>query len=135
MTQTAATPSLIQELWASYRRQPGWVQLWVALILVPVNAASLLFIDQPMGWLIALLANIGMLLNLPVMVITRGFTNAMAVPHLVPWTALVVLLIVASPPATGLYAWYLWVLLVVDAISLAFDYPDSLAWWRQRRAA
>ena len=125
--------NIIVDIWASFRAMPGWVQLWVALILVPVNMASLLFLDAPRGALIAVLANIGYLLNLPVMLLDRGFSKRMALPHLVPWTLLVALLVFARPEAMGSYAAYLWVLLIVDAVSLLFDYPDALKWLRGDR--
>lgn len=123
-----------QDIWISFCSLSLWVQIWVALILVPVNMVSLFFLDRPMGLWIALLANIAMLSNLPVILYERGFTKAMALPHLVPWTLLVCLLLFARPPATGVYNYYLYVLLAVDVVSLLFDYPDSLAWFRARRS-
>lgn len=124
---------MIMEIWKSFRALPLWVQVWVAFILVPVNMASLYFFDEPYGLWIAFLANIAMMLNLPVMLYDRGFSKLMAFPHLIPWTILVAWLLFARPEVTGAYDTYLWVLLVVDAISLAFDYPDAVKWWRGDR--
>ena len=73
------------------------------------------------------------MLNLPVMLYDRGFSKLMAFPHLIPWTALVVLILFYRPEATGLYATYLWVLLGANVISLLFDYPDALSWLRGSR--
>ena len=126
-------PNIIMDIWRSFRAMPGWVQLWVALILVPVNMASLLFLGEPGGLLVAVLANIGYMPNLPVMLLDRGFSKRMALPHLVPWTLLVALLLFARPEATGGFAIYLWVLLIVDAVSLLIDYPDALKWLRGDR--
>ncbi|GER08449.1 hypothetical protein GCM10007972_26440 [Iodidimonas muriae] len=125
--------TLLRDIWISYRSQPLWVQFWVALILVPVNMASLLFLTEPMGLWIAILANIAMLSNLPIMLYERGFTNFMALPHILPWTILVCLILFARPPATGLYDVYLWVLVAVDLVSLVFDYQESLAWLKDRQ--
>jgi hypothetical protein len=125
---------LIKDIWHSFCALPVWVQVWVALILVPVNMASLLFVGQPGGIWIALLANIAMLLNLPILIAERGFSRRMALPHLPFWTVLVLWLVLARPDATGTYATYLWVLLGIDLISLGFDYPDAWAWWRGDRA-
>lgn len=121
------------EIWNSFRALPLWVQLWVGLVLVPVNAASLLFVFEPFGLWIAFLANVAMLANLPVLVYSRGFSNLMAFPHLVPWTILVLWLIFAPPQASGLYEYYLWLLLAVDLVSLAFDYTDTAKWLRGER--
>lgn len=125
---------LIADLWTSLRALPGWVQAWVALILVPVNMASLLFLSQPGGLWVAALANLAMLGNLPVLLADRGFSKRMALPHLPFWTVLVLWLVFAPPSAQGIYAVYLWVLLVTDAISLGFDYPDAWKWLRGDRA-
>ncbi|HIP24620.1 MAG TPA: hypothetical protein EYG79_13665 [Rhodobacteraceae bacterium] len=57
----------------------------------------------------------------------------MALPHLIPWTILVGILLFARPEATGLYDTYLWVLLGTNTISLLFDYPDAIKWFRGDR--
>lgn len=126
-------PQLACDIYRSFRALPGWVQLWVGLVLVPVNLASLLFIMQPMAVWIAFLAIVAMLLNLPVMLVERGFSRLMALPHLLPWTLLVALLIFARPEASGAFAAYLWLLLATDALSLGFDYPDAWAWLKGKR--
>lgn len=125
---------MIKQIWTSFRSLPAWVQFWVAIILVPVNMASLLFINEPMGLLFIFLANIAMIMNLPVMLFDRGFSKAMALPHLIPWTILVGILLLNRPEASGNYHIYLTVLLVVDLISLAFDYPDAIKWLRGDRS-
>lgn len=122
------------EIWHSFRATPGWVQFWMLLLLMPINMASLFFLNEPMGMLIAFLANIGMLLNIPVMLYDRGVSKLMSIPHIIPWTALVVLIIFYRPDATGKYDIFLWVLLVTNLISLAFDYVDSLKWIKGSRA-
>ena len=126
--------NIIIDIWSSFRALPGWVQIWVAFFLMPVNMASVLFIGEPMGLLIAFLANIGMLMNLPVMLYDRGFSKMMALPHLIPWTILVAILLFARPEATGTYATFLWILLGADVISLLFDYPDARKWLGGDRA-
>ncbi|MDU8926130.1 hypothetical protein RXV86_01905 [Alisedimentitalea sp. MJ-SS2] len=125
---------LITEIWGSFRAMPFWVQVWVALILVPVNMASLLFLTQPGGLWVAFLANIAMILNLPILIAERGFSKRMALPHLPFWTVLVLWLLLARPEAQGGYATYLWLVLIVDVISLGFDYPDAWKWWQGDRA-
>ena len=46
----------LADIWASYRRQPLWVQLWIGIFLVPINFASVLFLDGPAGYWVAALA-------------------------------------------------------------------------------
>jgi len=124
---------LVSDLWQNYRALPLWVQIWVFGVLVPVNAASIFFIGQPGGLWIAFLAIMAMLINVPVMIVERGFSKTMALSHLPLWTPLVIWLIVARPEGSAAYQSYLWVLLVVDAISLGFDYPDAWRWWKGER--
>lgn len=124
---------LVSDLWQNYRALPLWVQIWVFGVLVPVNAASIFFIGQPGGLWIAFLAITAMLINVPVMIVERGFSKTMALSHLPLWTPLVIWLIVARPEGSAAYQSYLWVLLVVDAISLGFDYPDAWRWWKGER--
>ncbi|RXV64299.1 hypothetical protein C6W92_07770 [Roseovarius sp. A46] len=120
---------MIREIWHSYRRLPLWVQLWVAVILVPINAASLTFVAHPSGVWVAAMAVGAMLLNGAIMLAERGFSKLMALPHVAIWT-----------PMLGLVAWllaqdiapayrgYLLILLVIDTVSLVLDVLDTRKW-------
>ncbi|WP_127112368.1 hypothetical protein [Shimia sediminis] len=131
---------MIGEIWASFRRLPGWVQIWVALILMPVNLMPLIFwvSGAPFWGIFAVLAVGGMALNLPILLIERGFSKAMAFPHILLWTPLVIAL--GQAVAQGgegprdVQDVALIVLMAVNLISLAFDYPDAVKWWRGDRA-
>jgi len=124
------------DIWRSFRALPLWVQIWVFGILVPVNSAAIFFLGEPGGIWVAVLAIGAMLLNAPVMLVERGFSKAMALPHLLPWSLLVLWLVFFPPQWQGGAAGFLWLLLAVDSISLLFDYPDALNWWRgDRRVA
>ena len=125
---------LIEDIWLSYRALPGWVQFWVFGILVPVNLTSVFFIGQPSGLWIAILAIVAMLINVPIMIVERVFSKTMALSHVPLWTWLVIWLLFCRPEGTVAYESYLLALLIVDAISLAFDYPDTYRWWKGDRA-
>ena len=128
---------MIADIWRSYRRMPQWVQVWVAFILVPANLAPVLFLGQPYGIWVAVLSIGGMMPNLAIMMAERGLSKRMALPHVVVWTPLVVVLgwVLFGPVApVGGFAVMLTVLLVVDLISLGFDYRDTVKWWRGDRA-
>lgn len=127
---------MVLDIWNSFRRLPLWVQIWVAFILVPINIAALVFVFEPYGLLVAALAIGGMLPNLGVMIWERGFTNTMALPHVVIWTPLVILLlwmILSGATDDSAYLTYLWILLIIDTLSLAFDFKDSWKWLKDRR--
>lgn len=125
---------MVIEIWNSFRRMPFWVQIWVGVILVPVNLMSILFWSSPGAPLIALLAVGGMSINLPIMLLDRGFSKAMAIPHVILWVPLIVVLIWwLSAALDGLYPRYLLLLMIVDLISLSFDIPDCLKWLKGDR--
>ena len=97
---------MILQIWQSYRRLPLWVQLWVALILVPVNAASLFFLTNPAGAWVALMA-VGAMLCTPML-------------GLILW--------LLNQDIAESYRSYLIVLLAVDVVSLILDVIDSRKW-------
>lgn len=120
---------MILQIWQSYRRLPLWVQLWVALILVPVNAASLFFVTQPAGAWLALMAVGAMLCNGVLMLVERGFSKVMALPHVLIWTPMLglILWLLTQNIADG-FRTYLLILLAVDVFSLILDVIDTRKW-------
>ena len=38
---------MIGDIWNDFRTLPLWVQIWVTVVLVPVNFVPLAFLDQP----------------------------------------------------------------------------------------
>lgn len=126
---------MVLEIWRSFRAMPAWVQIWVGLILVPVNVTSLAFVLVPGGLLVAVLANVAMLLNLPIMVVERGLSKAMALPHVLIWSPLVVWLgwILVNSTISGGFGRYILVLLAVDVVSLVFDFKDARDWFKGQR--
>lgn len=124
---------LIKDIVASFSRMPRWIQIWVALWLVPVNLISLVFLDAPSGTWVACLSIAGMLPNLYLPLIERGLGKSMALPHIMPWTLqwfTVIGLLLGDPELGGTYQAYLWVLLVTNSLSLLFDYPETIAWFK-----
>lgn len=126
---------MIADIWQSFRRLPIWVQIWVGLLLAPANLLALAFLDQPGGVWVAALAILGMAPNLAIIAAERGLSKAMSLPHLVFWTPLlgVIVWLIASGAASGGYLTFLFLLLAIDAISLAFDYRDAWLWWNGDR--
>jgi hypothetical protein len=127
---------MILAIWRSFRALPSWVQVWVAGILVPVNMIAAIFYTAPNGVLIAVLAIGAMALNGVIMLIERGFSKAMALPHVLIWTPMVFLIVwmQQSGAVDGIYAQFLWLLLVVDLISLGFDFKDTRDWFRGEKS-
>ena len=133
MTTATQNPGRWARIRQSYNALPNWVKIWMNFILGPVNLATLAFLDQPSGPLIAALAIGGMVMTVSIVVAMGGFTKLASAGHILPWTPLVLMLIVARPEGTEIYQTFLTVLLVTNAISLAFDLND-LRLWRQSKA-
>ncbi|WP_299884441.1 hypothetical protein [uncultured Ruegeria sp.] len=128
---------MLLDIWTSFRNLPLWVQIWVSFILVPVNLIPLAFLDQPLGILIAVLAIAGMAFNIPIMLVTRSMSGAMALPHIVFWTPMVVIvigLLLSGAELRSTYLGFLVILFVVDVISLAFDIRDAARWLANKKA-
>jgi len=125
---------MIAEIRASFRRLPLWVQIWVGVILMPVNLLPLAFLGQPGAGVIAALAMGGMALNLPILLIERGFSKAMAFPHILLWTPLLGVISgqLQGEVSDGFFR-FLVLLVIVDVISLLFDYADAIKWWQGDR--
>lgn len=119
---------LIADIWASLRRMPLWVQLWMWLVLVPVNILPIIEVLHPGGLLIATLSIGGLLPNLYLLIRDRGFSKLMALSHLILWTPLCLILIRRGADMPDTMSVILWVVLVVDLISLGFDVPDFVKW-------
>ncbi|MGR3635237.1 MAG: hypothetical protein ACU0BK_04845 [Shimia sp.] len=123
---------MVGEIWASFQRLPLWVRIWMVVILAPVNFAPLFFLGtHPSAIWVAALSVAGMVFNMPILLRQRGFSAALAFPHLVFWAPLVVMLLLRPAPFDGVnggYATLLIVILVVDVISLAFDSVEAVKW-------
>jgi hypothetical protein len=129
----------MQDIWKSYRSLPLWVQLWVALILVPVNAAAFFLLDTWLGVAAAIAAAFVVLTNGPILWVCRGMSRLLSVPHLFAWLPLQILIplrlaeMVGSGPVAEA-EWVLGIILfVVNGISLVFDGIDSWRWLRGER--
>ena len=131
--------NLLFDIWKSYLVLPTWVKIWVFLILVPVNIASIWFVGNPGSSLIVCFATAGLLFNAIPIWFERGFSSAMAIPHVIFWTPLTVFLVyylmISDVTLTDSYRYFLMILMVCNLISLLFDFPDLFKWLRDRKKA
>jgi len=125
--------SLFTDIIQSFMALPKWVKFWMMFILGPVNAASLLFLNEPSGGLVATLVLSGVAMSVAPVFFIRGFSKALAPGHLVPWTILIGLIVFARPEGSAAYSTYLNVLLAVNGFSLVFDYMDTYRWLKGNR--
>ena len=117
-------PSRLASILQSYNELPSWVKIWINFILGPINLATLAFLNQPSGGLIAALSLSGMLFTVAIVFVVGGFKKIAAAGHILPWTPLVLMLAFARPEGSAVYQAFLSALLVANTISLAFDYND-----------
>lgn len=127
----------LASIFRSYTSMPMWVQIWV-MILVVVNASCLSFLDSAVGRATALAGAFVIVTNLPIMLYYAGMNRAMAIPHLFAWIPLSVFLLLAlwgeqSAELPDSVRHYALAVLVVNAISLAFDVVDTRRWLRGER--
>ena len=125
------------EIWKSFRRMPVWVQVWVACILAPINIATLYYVSQPYGILVAILAIGGMAPNIFIMNRERGLSKAMAIPHVIVWPILLCVIAGILATQVGLspaHLLFLQLLFAIDFVSLCFDVPETRAWLKGDRA-
>ena len=108
----------------SFFELPTWVQIWMNFILGPINLATLAFLNQPAGGLIAALAVGGMIFTVVIVIAVGKFSKVAGVAHVLLWTPLVLILLFARPDGTTAYQVFLTALLVIDLISLGFDFND-----------
>ena len=70
-----------------------------------------------------------MLCNGVLMLVERGFSKVMALPHVLIWTPMLGLILwLLNQDIAESYRSYLIVLLAVDVISLTLDFIDSRKW-------
>lgn len=115
----------------SFLALPSSVQWWVGAVLVPVNALPFWFLDTPTGRAAAVAAVFVVLTNLPIMLVTRGMSRMMSVPHLIAWVPLLpyVAARLVFGPSIPLSEWLLaLVLLIVNGFSLVFDTLETWRW-------
>ena len=131
MATATQTPNegRVARIMRSYNELPNWVKIWMNFILGPINLATLAFLSQPSGALIAALAIGGMVLTVAIVIASGGFSKLAAAGHILPWTPLVLMLAFARPEGgTAIYQTFLTILLIANVISLAFDLNDVRLW-------
>lgn len=126
---------LIRRILSSLVALPFWVIVWMFLFLIPANLSGLLFLDTVAGLWITLLGGGALAVNTILVLINRGFSRALAIPHVLLWGPLEIFLAVrlAAVPPGGDEWWLALVVFVVNGISLIFDIYDTVRWWRGER--
>lgn len=120
----------------SFFSLPLWVILWICVFLIPANFAGLWFLDSDVGFWVSVLGAGAICLNMIPVLINGGLSKVLAIPHLVFWIPLEIILLylIITQPLTTPEWWLAVIVLVVNGISLGFDVYDTHQWWRGNRA-
>lgn len=124
-------------LWSSFRRLPHWVQLWMAAVLLPVNLASLFLLEYASARMIAIAAILALGSNMVLMYRCSGLSRLLALPHLLVWGPLQVMLhmyLAGNTPSPNINeVIYVCLVLAVNGVSLCFDLLDTWRWLQGER--
>jgi len=115
---------------------PPWVIVWMLVFLIPINMSGYFLLEYDTGWWVAALGGSAIILNMVLVLINGGFSKVLAIPHVVFWLPLELILIVhwMNAPAMGSFEQtYLVIVLLINGISLGFDLYDTRQWWRGNR--
>ncbi len=114
---------------------PVWVLVWIFVFLLPANFAGFWFLDTDVGLWVSVLGAGAIFVNLIPVLINGGVSKVLAIPHLIFWIPLEIILlrfVVAGDLSTS--EWRLAVaVLIVNGISLGFDFHDTAEWWKGNR--
>lgn len=105
------------------------------MFLLPANFAGFWFLDTDVGYWVSLLGAGAVFVNLIPVLINGGVSKVLAIPHLIFWIPLEIILfwlVMAGDLSTA--EWRLAVaVLVINGISLGFDFYDTAEWWKGKR--
>ena len=121
----------------SFLALPRWVRWWVGAVLVPINALPLAALNTPTGRVAAAASLFVVCTNIPIMLVERGMSRLMSIPHLIAWIPLVIVLLwrlQSLQAPTEVERILAIALIVTNGISLFFDAFDSYRWLRGERA-
>jgi len=115
-------------------RMPMHLQLWV-VALVGANIAAPLFFVQHLEAQLTLAAGLLGLASMSVLTGRFGFSRIVGLGH-IAWLPLIVFLISGVGDTTASSPFGLWIrsVIVLDSISLAFDFVDAARFYRGDRA-
>ncbi len=117
-------------------RLPLWVRIWIVLGLGGVNLAAFFLTHTPTGYWAAWCAAFIVAVNGPTILIQRGWSRLLALPHLVVWIPLLAYVVyrLGAQDVTDTERVYGSVLLIVNGISVIFDLADAWRWFTGERS-
>ena len=115
---------------------PVWVIVWVFLFLIPANLSGLFLLNYESGFWVALLGAGAIAINLVLMFLNGGFSKVFAIPHLILWIPLQIILLWRYLSVQELSVFeqnYILVVMIINGISIVFDIYDTREWLNGNR--
>lgn len=123
--------NLVQRIFRSLFALPVWVIIWMLVILIPANLSGLFFLDTVSGRWIAGLGGGALAINTVLVLMNGGFSRVLAIPHVIMWGALEILLIyrIFSESMASIEFQLTLVVVIINGVSLIFDVIDTRRWY------
>jgi len=128
--------STLARIFKSLFAMPVWVIVWMLGFLIPANLSGLFLLDYVSGFWVALLGATAIAINAVIVFANGGFSKVLAIPHLVFWAPLQVILLYryfTVPDMSNFEQNYILVVLIINGVSLVFDIFDTKEWLRGNR--
>jgi len=128
--------STLARIFKSLFAMPVWVIVWMLGFLIPANLSGLFLLDYVSGFWVALLGATAIAINAVIVFANGGFSKVLAIPHLVFWVPLQVILLYryfTVPDMSNFEQNYILVVLIINGVSLVFDIFDTKEWLRGNR--
>ena len=125
----------IARIFKSFFALPVWVIIWICVFLGPANFAGFWFLDTPTGFWVTVLGAGAIFLNIVPVLLNGGASKVLAIPHVICWVPLEIILLrrLISEDLTVGEWWFAIAVVVINGISLGFDFYDTAEWWRGNR--
>ncbi|MDA4845378.1 hypothetical protein [Hoeflea poritis] len=106
------------------------------VFLIPANLSGFLLLDTVSGRWIAALGGGALAVNTVIVLVQGGFSRLLAIPHLIFWAPLEIILITLyfMTEMTPMESTVVAGVVVINGISLLFDAHDTLRWVRGERS-
>lgn len=135
MAQADLMIKLFARIFGSLFSLPVWVIVWMLAFLIPANLSGFLYLDTISGRWIAGLGGGALLINTVLVLMNGGFSRVLAIPHLILWGPLEIVLILRAVSAEmgPEELWLVVTVMVINGISLVFDIIDTRRWYSGER--
>ncbi|MEM9279524.1 MAG: hypothetical protein AAGA76_13200 [Pseudomonadota bacterium] len=128
--------NLVIRILKSSFSMPVWVQIWIYFFLIPANFSGLFLLHYVSGFWIAVLGAGAIFINMGILFLNGGFSKVLAIPHLLFWIPLQIILLfryLLAPDLSDFEQTYILVVMIINGISIVLDIYDTKEWLNGNR--